>query len=966
MSGIGEASLVLGLISSIIAIYDGAHEIYDAASDVNRLPRKFQLAAEQIPLVLHILGLAERNIRASGVSQDALQNATPILERCKESAAVVKEIFDKTVPSKDATRSERYKKAVGIKLKSNKVKEQMEEAVKSMQLLALYQLFQDAEALKDIQEALEQLGQVPDEEPPPHFVHSGCGPLNAHTGTGNVESYSHFGPGDIYKKVDFSFRKPVGVCLGQVPCIDSKLFVGRESELDEMKVVLQSVDPSFGERRVVLGGTGGIGKTQLAIAYARHNHNVYDSVLWFDAASEITLKDSLRSMAQVIFDAQEPGVLKGEQTLAHVHRWLSDPKNTRWLLIYDNYDDPGRFRIEAYYPPVSHGAIIVTTRRPDLVHGKPVRVQPILDVEENLKILQTRSGREGVEADPHARRLAERLDGLPLALATAGAYLSQSTFTFERYLQEYECRWNFDVRRPQQLQEYQNRTLYTTWDLSYTRLEIEDAEAAKFLKSLAYFDHQSLWYELFLGGLTDDTPQWLQDIVSNDVDFESVMRRLTAYCFLEVRVPLQSWSMHTCVHDWTLAALNTTIDVQQYWYAVDSVGASVDEDDWQILGHLKYTRLVAHARWVAQDRFCGHGLGDNIVLDRLEKVFTIALLLQQQIQLGEAEQMYRRALTGYEKTLGAEHISTLGTVNNLGLLYTKQGKLSEAEQMYRRALAGMKKVLGVDHLSTINTVNNLGLLYAEQSKLNEAEQMYQRALTGYEKVFGVDHLSTLSTFNNLGNLYAEQGKLSEAEQMYRRALAGREKVSGVDHLSTLDTINNLGLLYRYQGKLGEAEQMYQRALTGYEKTQEAGHTSTLSTVNNLGLLYHDQGKLSEAELMYRRALAGYEKALGSNHTSTLITVNNLGKLSEAELMYRRALAGKEKALGANHISTLSVIHNLGLLYAQQGKLSEAEQMYRRALAGYEMALGVDHTSTLTIAHNLGLLYAKQGKLGEAE
>jgi Tfp pilus assembly protein PilF len=53
--------------------------------------------------------------------------------------------------------------------------------------------------------------------------------------------------------------------------------------------------------------------------------------------------------------------------------------------------------------------------------------------------------------------------------------------------------------------------------------------------------------------------------------------------------------------------------------------------------------------------------------------------------MAEAEQTYMRALRGYEKAWGAEHTSTLGTVNNLGLLYAKQGKMAEAEQMYGRA-----------------------------------------------------------------------------------------------------------------------------------------------------------------------------------------------------------------------------------------------------------------------------------------
>ncbi|CAG8975658.1 hypothetical protein HYALB_00014088, partial [Hymenoscyphus albidus] len=42
--------------------------------------------------------------------------------------------------------------------------------------------------------------------------------------------------------------------------------------------------------------------------------------------------------------------------------------------------------------------------------------------------------------------------------------------------------------------------------------------------------------------------------------------------------------------------------------------------------------------------------------------------------------MYQRALQGYEKALGPDHTSTLGTVNNLGNLYSDQGKLVEAEQ----------------------------------------------------------------------------------------------------------------------------------------------------------------------------------------------------------------------------------------------------------------------------------------------
>ena len=61
------------------------------------------------------------------------------------------------------------------------------------------------------------------------------------------------------------------------------------------------------------------------------------------------------------------------------------------------------------------------------------------------------------------------------------------------------------------------------------------------------------------------------------------------------------------------------------------------------------------------------------------------------------------------------------------------GRLKEAEAMYIRALKGCEKAWGAEHTSTLDTVNNLGNLYKNQGKMAEAEAMYMRALKGYEK-----------------------------------------------------------------------------------------------------------------------------------------------------------------------------------------------------------------------------------------
>jgi hypothetical protein len=60
--------------------------------------------------------------------------------------------------------------------------------------------------------------------------------------------------------------------------------------------------------------------------------------------------------------------------------------------------------------------------------------------------------------------------------------------------------------------------------------------------------------------LADSSPQWLREVLTDDLIFDRVLRNLTGYLFLDIQPMSGFWSMHDCVHDWTLAALNNTIN----------------------------------------------------------------------------------------------------------------------------------------------------------------------------------------------------------------------------------------------------------------------------------------------------------------------------------------------------------------------------------------------------------------------
>ncbi|KAH8432448.1 uncharacterized protein LDX57_010084 [Aspergillus melleus] len=727
------------------------------------------------------------------------------------------------------------------------------------------------------------------------------------------------------------------------------------------------------QRRLVLGGAGGIGKTQLAIAYAKMHHTHYDSVFWLDARSEASVNASLRSIAELAFELHAPDKLKHEEALIRTRQWLSDSKNTQWLLIFDNYDDPEQFVVETYFPHASHGAIIITTRRPDLTGGTYLRVQPLKSIKEGLFILQSRSNRQGVTDDPHAKRLAERFAGHPLALATAGAFLHYSTLTFERYLQEYERRWAIDPRRQYRLKEYGDRTLYTTWDLSYSRLEEEDSDAARLLTLLAYFDNQSLEYKLFHAGLTDTAPEGLHRVISDDLNFNNAMATLTRYCFLDIHQTLGYWSMQNCVHDWTLAVLNQDIRPEYYSYATNCVVVTITGIDEHSLRNAAYAPLAGHAQWLVQQRFLENASILAHAPHSFHQISCLSGLLYKQDRFIAAERAYVWALARYGQTLQVHGVSLLQTMHNLASVYHSQGKLHEAEDLYGKVLLIKLDVLGEDNESTLHTLHNLGALNHQMGRAPVAMEILQRALTGREKVLGESAISTLDTVNAIGDVNHDLGRLKEAESMYRRALDGQIQVLGAKHPSTLSTLRDLAGLSTDMGAFDDSEKLHKVALIAYSEVVGEEHPSILNVFNSLGNLYKAQGKFGDAERMYHLALAGLREALGPNHISCLHILGNLGnlygqlaKFDDAERMHTKALVGFRQAVGEHSLSTINTYSALGEVYLGQRNAVKAEEMYLRALDGYTRTRGADNPSTLSIALKLGAIYGELEMTSQAE
>jgi tetratricopeptide (TPR) repeat protein len=271
----------------------------------------------------------------------------------------------------------------------------------------------------------------------------------------------------------------------------------------------------------------------------------------------------------------------------------------------------------------------------------------------------------------------------------------------------------------------------------------ENPNAARLLRLLAYFDNQSIQYDHFRAGISHGSPTWLHQLVSEEVVFEAAMVTLAGYCFVVTQPNSSSWSIHNCVHDWTLVVLNKDFDIQQYWYALACTDALINHEYPFSLEHLQYVPLSLHAKRLVHDRFIGNLSTDTLEESHNRKLLRVSKLLQGQCLSHASMTLYKLVLQGYENVYGPDHESTHVVIRHLGILYVDQGKLDEAEATYQRVLQAKDEAHSPDNAFIFYMYNSLGNLYKRRDMPSEAEAMLRKALDGFEKAYGTDDESTL-------------------------------------------------------------------------------------------------------------------------------------------------------------------------------------------------------------------------------
>ncbi|MBA2393743.1 MAG: tetratricopeptide repeat protein [Ktedonobacteraceae bacterium] len=485
-------------------------------------------------------------------------------------------------------------------------------------------------------------------------------------------------------------------------------FTGRAQVLARLRAMLLAAQSAALVQPPAISGLGGIvqnaDRNRVCLSLPRR---VPCHLLDPGNSREMPIADSTK--IATLLHLPEQNAREPEVTIQAVKQWLES--NTSWLLIFDNADDLSI--VSDILPTKNSGHILFTTRATALGNvAKRVEIDE-MDVQEGALLLLRRakiltltaSLTSAPSADlTVARTIAQAMDGLPLALDQAGAYIEETKCSLPDYLQLYLEQPADMLKERGEYKAYHPDPVAKTWALSFAKVQQANPAAADLLRFCAFLAPDDIPEEI-ISKAPEDIGTELQSLAGNLHKLNLAIKELLKYSLIR-----RDGSKHTMVvHRLVQAVLRDEMDeeTRKRW-----AERAIRAVNWSFPAVQKVEEWPKCQQWLPHALVCAD------FIEKRELVFKEAARLLNEAgyylgdraQYAEAEPLYERALAICEEVLGEKHPDTARSLNNLGMLYYMQGKYAEAEPLLKRALTIYEQILGLTHPSTITVCDNYNYL----------------------------------------------------------------------------------------------------------------------------------------------------------------------------------------------------------------------------------------------------------------
>ncbi|MBQ1044408.1 MULTISPECIES: FxSxx-COOH system tetratricopeptide repeat protein [unclassified Micromonospora] len=723
-------------------------------------------------------------------------------------------------------------------------------------------------------------------------------------------------------------------------------FVGREAAFQEIRRLLGSHGRVVTRPRDRMGG---VGKTQLAIEYAYRSVEDYDAI-WLIPSENEQLVGGHMAQLSVSLGLVDPSTTTPAAVQA-LHKEIA--KSTRWLLIFDNAEEPGS--LAAWLPPRG-GRVIITSRHPGWDEiAAPVEV-PLFTRAESTKLLVSR-----VPHLPHAEadRLAEALGDLPLAVAQAASVMTETGMGASAYL-ELLSDQAAEILAAGSPSTYKT-SLTATVKLSMDRLRQSYPAADQLLRLCSVLAPEPIPMGIFIRSM-DLLPVPLSSVGRNRIAFFDVVKALGENGLAGVSsdgIQLHRLIQAIVKDDAKEHELQAAADVMAQ---AISAFAPQDTDDpanwhsWSVLA----PHIIALKPEAARD-------------GQLRKVACeLVLYLLRRAESKPALDIAEVLFNSWNATLGSDNVHTLRAATEYAHALYICGDYESAHRLTVDTFGRYQRVLGDDHPDTLRSANDLAVTLNNFGELDADLSLSEDTLARCKRVLGEDHPDTLRATISLAATLQGVGRYREACALKQKALEGSRRVLGEDHPNTLRAGWALSQTLYSLDELDEDRELSQATFEGTKRVLGEDHPDTLRAACSLGMSMAANDETDDAASLLKDTLERCHRAFGDNHLDTLGALSNLssvlhelGEYDEALRLKSEAYAGYRRMFGEKHLETVGALLALGNTLHVIGQIPEALEAKKRSLDQFRRKLGDDHPRTLDAANSLAITYCSSGQLMKA-
>ncbi|MET9631570.1 BTAD domain-containing putative transcriptional regulator [Lentzea sp. NPDC006480] len=623
-------------------------------------------------------------------------------------------------------------------------------------------------------------------------------------------------------------------------------FVGRESELDRLDA---------GAPIAVIHGSGGVGKTSLAVQWAHRvaprfpDGQLYADLRGFDpTGAPVNPAGAARDFLLALGVPADEIPLGTEEMFGSYRAVLS---RRRVLVLLDNVRDLAQVR--PLLPGGTRSLAVITSRNrlPGLVSEGAFALD-VLDSGESMELFRGRVGADRVAAEPAAAaRLVQLCAGLPLALAVVAARAMLDQHPLGMLVEELEFAaldaldtddpltsvravfsWTFGCLSPAAARLFVLLGLHPGPDVTEpAATSLLGAAALEALDELVRYSLINCQHDRYR----------LHDLMRSYAAEEAAARLSAGECS-DARQRIFDHLLHSALAavakpdplrqpittsppapGAVVLTFGTTTDADR-WFAseravfgsaVAAAGeAGFDGHVWRTVWAIRHF-LLATGRWREGERLqrlaiaAAERAGDLEGQCRARRGLVSFLVPEQEFE--EAEQQLRAAVA--LDSLRGDRIGLSNDLRGLAYLLGRQGKYTDALEPLARALDVATE--SGDQIELASVAASLGFVHNELGSHAEAAVWAVRARDLFLELVP-DERDTVVASNRdtLGSIYRALGQHADAEANYLRS-AELQGALSYRHYQA-DTLVRLADLKQEQGSLDAARGHYLAALEIYD------------------------------------------------------------------------------------------------------------------------------------------------------